>query len=103
MLKFGPDVEFQDIRIKIMDDEEWEGHEEFYVELYEPASANGGKCVLGPNSRTQVSVIDDDDPGMVAFEKEAVTAEEHADDFVLRVRVLRNYGSKGEISCRYHT
>lgn len=102
VIEFPPGEIQQDIKVKIMDDEEWEGHEEFYVVLFD-AQCEDGTAVMGPNDRTTVTIIDDDDPGVIAFEKDCIEIEERDEDYTVNVSITRKHGSKGDISCKYAT
>lgn len=53
-----------EVSVKIIDDENWEPDEDFFVELYD---VNTGKRLNGEDTRTRVTIMDDDRPGMLAF------------------------------------
>ena len=53
-----------EVSVKIIDDEQWEPDEDFFVELYD---INTGKRLIGEDTRTRVTIMDDDRPGMLAF------------------------------------
>ena len=55
-----------EIRVKIIDDEGWEPDEDFYVELYDPVT---NLRLLGEDTRTRITILDDDKPGMLVFEE----------------------------------
>lgn len=104
-LEFKPDEAQQDIKIKIIDDAAYELDENFFVELSNPQIADAGDktCVLGHISSTTITIIDDDEPGTLYFQKETETFIEQAEDADMTVVVDRKNGSKGEIKCKYHT
>ena len=52
------------MKIDIIDDEGWEPDEDFFVELYDKTSGNR---LLGEDTRTRVTILDDDKPGMLVF------------------------------------
>ena len=52
------------VTIKIFDDDEWEPDEDFFVQLYEPESM---KELEGKDTRTKITIIDDDKPGQIGF------------------------------------
>jgi solute carrier family 8 (sodium/calcium exchanger) len=52
------------VEIQISDDDEWEPDEDFFVELYDLKS---GKILNGVDASTKVTIIDDDEPGMMGF------------------------------------
>jgi hypothetical protein len=53
------------IKIGIMDDEDWEPDEDFYVELYDPGT---GYKLKGKDTVCTVTIIDDDKPGTLSLE-----------------------------------
>lgn len=104
IIEFAPQCESQSINVKILDDNEWEKAEDFYVELFDPQTqSDTGSVIIGPNHLTTVTIIDDDDPGELAFEKELVEITEDVADISCRVGVVRIHGSKGDIKCKYKT
>ena len=52
--------------MKIIDDDGWEPDEDFYVELYDKTTGNR---LIGEDTRTRVTILDDDKPGMLVFEE----------------------------------
>ena len=50
----------------IIDDDGWEPDEDFYVELYD---ARTGNRLIGEDTRTRVTILDDDKPGTLVFEE----------------------------------
>jgi len=58
-----------EIQVKIIDDDVWEPDEDFFVELYDKTT---GIRLLGDDTRTRITILDDDKPGMLVFaEKKA--------------------------------
>ena len=53
-----------EVNVKIIDDEQWEPDEDFFVELYDIST---GEKLIGEDTRTRVTIMDDDRPGMLAF------------------------------------
>ena len=57
--------------MEIKDDDIWEPDKDFYLELYDPNDEN--KPVFpGDDTRTIVTIIDEDNPGIIGFEKREV-------------------------------
>ena len=57
------------VEVEIKEDNEWEPDEDFYVECYDLAT---GQRLPGEDTRTRVTILDDDKPGMLVFaEKKA--------------------------------
>eukprot|EP00927_Polykrikos_kofoidii_P078331 TRINITY_DN75165_c0_g1_i1.p1 TRINITY_DN75165_c0_g1~~TRINITY_DN75165_c0_g1_i1.p1 ORF type:complete len:834 (+),score=168.17 TRINITY_DN75165_c0_g1_i1:87-2588(+) len=100
----------QEIVVEILDDDVWEAAEDFFVELHHPiiedpsegydVDAPVPRAVLGPRSTAQITIIDDDDPGVLSFEKDLVQVEESGEDQTVMVKVMRKYGSQGAVSCK---
>lgn len=59
------------VSIDIIDDDDWEPDENFYVELYDTKS---GQRLPGEDTRTTITIIDDDKPGNLSFAKRIVPA-----------------------------
>lgn len=53
-----------EIVIKIIDDDEWEPDEDFYVELFDSSTQ---ARLAGDDTRTRVTILDDDKPGLLVF------------------------------------
>ena len=75
-LKLDEQIEFtddcldkQEIEITIVNSKEFEPDEEFYVELYNPAT---GKRLKGQDTRTIITIIDDDKPPVLCFKSEGM-------------------------------
>merc|ERR1719265_227594 len=108
-LEFKAGETMQEIMVKIIDDTAYELDEDFFVELSNPwcneagAMTTGDKVILGPQNVATVTIIDDDEPGMLFFQKETETVVEKPEDSPLVVVVERKNGSKGKIECKYYT
>jgi len=63
-IEFKQTDKFKYVSVKIKDDEEWEPDEDFYVQLY---YSKDGKELEGKDTRTRVTIIDDDKPGQIVF------------------------------------
>lgn len=51
--------------VGIKDDDNWEPDEDFFVQLYDP---NTNEELTGQDTKTRVTIIDDDKPGQICFE-----------------------------------
>lgn len=87
------------MRIKIVDDVDWEPDEDFYVELY---NAETGEKLESEDTKTRITIIDDDRPGILAFENKGQTKHD-ATVSECRLKVVRLHDNDGEISCKYRT
>jgi solute carrier family 8 (sodium/calcium exchanger) len=108
-LVFAPNEVRKEIRVRIIDDDEIEDDEEFYVALSSPAvtEAAGGAvtCRLaGPRLHAEATVlIKDDDkmPGTFQWKDSAVRCREC--DGSVTLTVQRKRGHNGEVTLKYDT
>lgn len=59
-LNFNDGEAFQVVEVFINDDENWEPDEDFWVQLFSPDTQQE---LRGADTRTRVTIIDDDKPG----------------------------------------
>lgn len=87
-----------EVIVKILDDDDWEPDEDFYVELYDDES----KRLSGEDTRTRVTILDDDKPGVLVFEeKKSLRHPANVRECVIVVN--RVQGTDGAISVKYKT
>lgn len=86
------------IEVEIIDDDQWEPDEDFLVEIYD---AETKERLTGADTQCRVTIIDDDEPGMLAFQDRQTKVR--AKDKKAFVRVLRQHGSDGIIKCKFET
>lgn len=86
-----------EVAVKILDDDDWEPDEDFYVELYDEVSKSR---LIGEDTRTRVTILDDDKPGMLVFE-EKKTLRHPANEAECTVVVNRVQGTDGAIRVKY--
>jgi solute carrier family 8 (sodium/calcium exchanger) len=60
------------IQIPIVDDEEWEPDLDFYIELYDPET---NQRLKGDDVFCKVTILDEDFPGTLSFEKTEITVQ----------------------------
>jgi hypothetical protein len=60
----GTDTELK-VYVEIIDNDEWEPDLDFLVELYDKET---GKRLEGDDTRTRVTILDEDSPGIIGFE-----------------------------------
>jgi len=103
-LLFGVGEVEKTIYIDIIDDNEFEEKEEFYVHLLR-ASSSEKRCVaeVGSNATATIKIIDDDLPGIFAFLQETITVVEGIDETSVRIVVQRLGGVRGHVTCKYST
>ena len=85
------------IEIQIVDDNNYEPDESFYVAIKAPCE----NVTLGPVNITEVTIIDDDSPGLFTFEKGAVVVRETDGD--VNLTICRKNGVDGEVKLYYST
>ena len=106
-LTFGPNETSKEVKVKIIDDDEIEDDEEFYVTLSAPKMAEGSDVkpkLGGPKLHMEACVlIKDDDklPGTLSWKASAVRCAES--DGKVFLTVERKRGHNGEISVKYDT
>jgi solute carrier family 8 (sodium/calcium exchanger) len=86
------------VPIRIIDDEGIEPDEDFYVELYDLKTK---ERLLGEDTKTTVTILDDDNPGIFGFEMRTVKVR--AKDEKIRLRVLRADGCDDDVVVSYKT
>lgn len=85
--------------VGIKDDDDWEPDMDFFVQLYD---ANTHAELTGQDTKTRVTIIDDDKPGQIAFEdSKGLKVSPHA-EFV-DIVVIRKNGSDGRVTVNYST
>jgi hypothetical protein len=95
------------ITVKINDDDNWEPDEDFWVQLYEPSDPNSvpienATKLEGGDTKTIVTIIDDDKPGSIAFE-ESKPIKAIASTGKAEIRIVRKNGSDGTVTVDYET
>lgn len=96
ILSFKSGEKSKTIEIEIVDDNEWEPDEDFLIELYDPDT---GKRLPGGDTETRVTIIDDDEPGMLSFAQRTVKVTNKMDK--VKVRVVRQNGCDGTVKVKY--
>ena len=86
------------LQIKIINDDELETDEDFYVEIYDIESR---KRLQGEDTRTTITILDEDRPGIFSFEK--ISAKVRPKDEKIRLRVLRLDGCDDDVKIKYKT
>ncbi|XP_041362525.1 sodium/calcium exchanger 1-like isoform X2 [Gigantopelta aegis] len=97
-IKFGANEILRQIFIEIVDDFEWEPDEFFFVKL---TTEPGADIALGNISICQITIINDDEPGLLEFAKPSIVIKESS--LVARVPVQRINGADGHVSVTWKT
>lgn len=93
----GDDVKY--VKVIIHDDDSWEPDEDFFVQLFD---AQTDEVLDGADTRTRVTIIDDDKPGQVCF-AESTNIKALATDKEAVVKLVRKNGSDGIVTVDYET
>jgi len=117
----GSDYEFQrgsltfkkgetekDITVKLIDDNDFEPDETFYVELCPPKEGKKGTPsepweflpAFGP-SICSITILNDDKPGTITFDKAAYSASEASR--TVKLKLVRTEGSDGKVQVQVKT
>lgn len=95
-LRFGPLTSTQQIFVPLIDDDKEESDEVFAVELLEPVG-----CALGAVPSCDVTIEDDDAPGLLSFVRPTAIVSES--DGKYHAVVKRGGGSRGRVTVEYRT
>ena len=97
-IEFDEDDTIKSVSIAIVNDDVYEDNEEFYVELYD---VDSGKKLRGTDTECKITVIDDDKPGIIGFERRTILV--HPTDGFAKVKVHRLNGCDGQVSVEFET
>lgn len=99
VIQFAKGESTKTIDVQINDDDNWEPDEDFFVQLYDP---NSNQELVGQDTKTRVTIIDDDKPGQICFQNtkgiKISPTEENCE-----VKVIRKNGSDGRVTVDYET
>jgi solute carrier family 8 (sodium/calcium exchanger) len=95
-VSFGDGQIEQFVEVKIINDDTFEPDEDFYLELYDPETGNR---LAGNDTRTKITIIDDDKPGKVGFTSRFIQVR--AKDKMVKLKILRQAGTDGQISVKF--
>ncbi|XP_025412592.1 sodium/calcium exchanger 3 [Sipha flava] len=100
IVEFQENEEEKDIFIEILDDNKWEPDEEFFLRM-SVVHHKELLVKLGSISIMEVTIIDNDEPGIISFGKRGLLVKESA-GFV-EIPVVRTHGSDSEVSVKWKT
>jgi len=101
ILTFEPNVTEKEIEIAIVDDNQWEPDEEFFLKLQQLPSEDGGEVKLGRTSIMEIMILNDDEPGTFQFEKRGHLVKESCGNAL--ISVIRQNGADGEVEVSWRT
>eukprot|EP00918_Siedleckia_nematoides_P097649 GHVU01213916.1.p1 GENE.GHVU01213916.1~~GHVU01213916.1.p1 ORF type:complete len:844 (+),score=116.55 GHVU01213916.1:178-2709(+) len=92
----------QKLDIAIIDDNEWEPDEVFFVKINvdsdDPGSQN---AIIGQKAIMEVTIVNDDEPGTFEFSKPSLLFKESAGK--AHVPIIRSNGADGDVSVKWRT
>merc|ERR1711936_562410 len=101
ILTFEPREREKEIGITIVDDNQWEPDEEFFVKLTLIPGEDSENVKLGKTCIMEITIPNDDEPGTLQFEKRGYLVKESCGNAELGV--LRQNGADGIISVKWRT
>ena len=99
ILSFAKGERQKFFEVVIFDDDNWEPDEDFFCQLY---GADEGQELLGRDTQTRITIIDDDKPGQIVF-KEAKAVQALASNEYADIVIDRKNGSDGVVTVDYAT
>uniref|UniRef100_A0A6A7FQT2 Sodium/calcium exchanger 2-like isoform X3 n=3 Tax=Hirondellea gigas TaxID=1518452 RepID=A0A6A7FQT2_9CRUS len=102
VVTFEPGEVSHSIEVEIINDNQWEPDEEFYLRmalLHEKEARDGVQ--LGRISIMEIVILNDDEPGQISFQRRGLLVKESIG--VAVIPVVRRNGADGEVSVRWRT
>ncbi|XP_069953412.1 sodium/calcium exchanger Calx isoform X5 [Cherax quadricarinatus] len=102
VITFKPGETEKFVEVEIINDNQWEPDEEFFLKislLLDREKRDGVQ--LGRISIMEITILNDDEPGMVMFQKRGFLVKESVGNAV--IPVVRKNGADGEISVKWRT
>ena len=87
------------VEVKIFNDDSWEPDEDFIVQLYD---AKTEQELNGKDTKTKVTIIDDDLPGQISFKEDKII-KALASERQVEIMLIRKNGSDGDVTVDYET
>ena len=69
VFKFGPGETQLEVEIEIIDDDDWEPDEEFFLKIAIDPNAENKDIKIGKKNIMTVMILNDDEPGTFGFDK----------------------------------
>ncbi|XP_018013270.1 sodium/calcium exchanger 3 isoform X2 [Hyalella azteca] len=102
IITFEPEEVSKMVEVEIVNDSQWEPDEEFYLRLsllHEREDREGVQ--LGRISIMEIVILNDDEPGVLQFQRRGVLVKESIG--TAYVPVVRKNGADGEVSVKWRT
>jgi hypothetical protein len=84
----------RDFTVRIIDDNVPEGNETFAIAIYDEL---GDQRLLGPDTYTTVTILDNDNPGYIGFAQNEIYSSPNSKHISVFIKIFE--GTKGEASC----
>lgn len=101
VLTFEPMETEKEIGVTIVDDNQWEPDEEFFLKLSLLAADDGHDLKLGRTSIMEITILNDDEPGTFQFEKRGVLVKESIGN--AQLSIIRQNGADGDVTVKWRT
>lgn len=102
VITFQPGEEKQSLEIEIINDNQWEPDEEFYLRMSLLNDQSERENVqLGRVSIMEIVILNDDEPGVISFTRRGLLVKESVGMAV--IQVVRKNGADGEVSVKWRT
>jgi len=109
-LTFEPYQKEKEVSVTIVDDNQWEPDEEFFLKLalvpkdptmHAQDCDHGGAVKLGRTSIMEIKILNDDEPGTFQFERRGHLVKESCGE--ANLSVLRENGADGDLKVKWRT
>jgi len=101
VLTFEPHETEKQIGVTIVDDNQWEPDEEFFIKLSIVYGEDTDEVKLGRTSIMEITILNDDEPGTFQFEKRGHLVKESCGNAILSI--CRQHGADGDVTIKYKT
>lgn len=101
ILTFLPKETEKEIGVTIVDDNQWEPDEEFFLKLTMLQGEDSNEIKLGRTSIMEITILNDDEPGTFQFEKRGHLVKESCGNAL--ISVVRQNGADGEVEIKWRT
>ena len=102
VLTFEPEETMKEVMVEIVNDNQWEPDEEFFLKLSLLHPDEERQNVqLGRVSIMEVTILNDDNPGCFTFEKRGLLVTESIGSAA--IKVIRRNGADGQVSVKWRT
>ena len=99
IITFAPNDTKKEISVKIIDDDQWEPDESFFVKVTILPEECNDRLTIGSKGIVEVTILNDDDPGELRFEKRGYLLKESCGN--AEIGVDRKNGVDGNVSVKW--